>query len=226
MKLLTNRYYNTLTSTGSDPETVTVLDGVTTTTTDDGYAPVVGGLTGVVFEDLNGNGTQETGEAGIADVDVTITDVNGNETTATTDANGTWTATDIPVGAADIDVDETTLPTDITNTLTSTGSDPETVTVLDGVTTTTTDDGYAPVVGGLTGVVFEDLNGNGTQETGEAGIADVDVTITDVNGNETTATTDANGTWTATDIPVGAADIDVDETTLPTDIKNTLTSTG
>ncbi|PSG95184.1 SdrD B-like domain-containing protein, partial [Mesoflavibacter zeaxanthinifaciens] len=94
-------------------------------------------------EDTNGNGVQDAGEEGIAGVDVVVTDVDGNPTTVTTDANGDWTATDIPVGDATVDVDETTLPADITDTLTTTGSDPETVTVVEG-TNTTTDDGYAP----------------------------------------------------------------------------------
>ncbi|PSG87362.1 SdrD B-like domain-containing protein, partial [Mesoflavibacter zeaxanthinifaciens] len=135
-----------LTTTGSDPETVTVVEGVDTATTDDGYAPAVGDVSGTVFEDTNGNGVQDAGEAGIAGVEVIITDVDGNPTTVTTDANGDWTATDIPVGDATVDVDETSLPADITDTLTTTGSDPETVTVVEG-TNTTTDDGYAPALG-------------------------------------------------------------------------------
>ncbi|WP_452225720.1 SdrD B-like domain-containing protein, partial [Lacinutrix cladophorae] len=119
------------------------------------------------------------------------------ETTVTTGTDGSWTATDIPVGDAEIDVDETTLPADITDTLTTGTSDPETVTVLEGVETATTDDGYAPVVGDLTGVVFEDLNGDGVQDPGEEGIEGVEVVITDVNGDETTVTTGTDGSWTA-----------------------------
>ncbi|WP_036227629.1 beta strand repeat-containing protein, partial [Mesoflavibacter zeaxanthinifaciens] len=215
---------DTLTTTGSDPETVTVVDG-TNATTDDGYAPALGDLSGTVFEDTNGNGVQDAGEAGIAGVDVVVTDVDGNPTTVTTDANGDWTATDIPVGDATVDVDETTLPADITDTLTTTGSDPETVTVVEG-TNTTTDDGYAPALGDLSGTVFEDTNGNGVQDAGEAGIAGVDVVVTDVDGNPTTVTTDANGDWTLNDVALGDATVDVDETTLPADITDTLTTTG
>ncbi|WP_281848085.1 hypothetical protein, partial [Olleya namhaensis] len=66
-----------------------------------------------------------------------------------------------------------TLPAEITDTLTTTDSDPETVTVLEGVATETTDDGFAPVTSGLTGVVFEDTNNNGVQDAGEEGIAGV-----------------------------------------------------
>ncbi|MFD2542110.1 SdrD B-like domain-containing protein, partial [Lacinutrix gracilariae] len=216
---------NTLTTTGSDPETIIVADG-TNATEDDGYAPAVGDLSGVVFEDINGNGIQDADEEGIEGVDVVITDIDGNETTVTTGTDGTWTATDLPIGAADIDVDETTLPADVSDTLTTTGSDPETVTVLEDEETETTNDGYAPVTAELTGIVFEDTNGNGIQDADEAGIEGVSVVITDVNNNETTVTTGTDGTWTATDIPVGEATVNVDETTLPADITDTLTTTG
>ncbi|MCP4054657.1 MAG: hypothetical protein GY739_16710, partial [Mesoflavibacter sp.] len=157
---------------------------------DDNINSCLGDLSGTVFEDTNGNGVQDAGEAGISGVTVTITDVDNNPTTVTTDANGDWTATDIPVGDATVDVDETTLPADITDTLTTTGSDPETVTVVEG-SNTTTDDGYAPAVGDVSGTVFEDTNGNGVQDPGEEGIAGVDVVVTDVYGNPTTVTTDA-----------------------------------
>ena len=113
--------------------------------------PVTAELTGVVFEDTNGNGVQDPGEDGIPGVDVVITDINGTPTTVTTGADGSWSLNGLPLGDATVDVDETTLPADITDTLTTTGSDPETVTVVDG-TTATTDDGYAPAVGDLTGV--------------------------------------------------------------------------
>ncbi|WP_452226360.1 hypothetical protein, partial [Lacinutrix cladophorae] len=76
-----------------------------------------------------------------------------DETTVTTGTDGSWTATDIPVGDAEVDVDETTLPADVSGTLTTGTSDPETVTVLEGVETATTDDGYEPVTAELTGVV-------------------------------------------------------------------------
>ncbi|WP_452222394.1 T9SS type B sorting domain-containing protein, partial [Lacinutrix salivirga] len=50
-----------------------------------------------------------------------------------------------PLGDATVDVEENTLPADIDPTLTTTGSDPETVTVVDG-TTASTNDGYAPIM--------------------------------------------------------------------------------
>ncbi|WP_452221531.1 Ig-like domain-containing protein, partial [Lacinutrix salivirga] len=70
--------------------------------------------------------------------DYTITDADGDESTATV------TVTVNPI----VDVEENTLPADIDPTLTTTGSDPETVTVVDG-TTASTNDGYAPILGDI-----------------------------------------------------------------------------
>ena len=108
----------------------------------------------LLFEDTNGNGVQDPGEDGVPGVDVVITDVDGNPTTVTTGADGSWTATDIPVGDATIDVDETTLPSDVSDTLTTTGSDPETVTVVDGTSTATTDDGICASNGRINSVLY------------------------------------------------------------------------
>ncbi|WP_055443113.1 SdrD B-like domain-containing protein [Lacinutrix himadriensis] len=130
--------------------------------TDDMVNGCFGDITGVVFEDLNGNGTQDTGELGIEGVEVDITDVNNVTTTETTGPDGSWTASDIPLGETDINVDETTLPADITDTLTTTNSDPETITVVTGANTTT-DDGYAPVVGGLTELYSKTLRKRNTR---------------------------------------------------------------
>ena len=341
-----------------------------------------GTVTGVVFEDTNGNGTKDPGEDGIPNVEVVITDSNGNPQTVTTDSNGEYSAS-VPPGPTVIDVDETTLPPDAEQTA---GTDPTSVDVpsggsvsdadgyqfptgapsrapvspgphggvessmpskqptaspapsggekgsiagsvtcieegntmsplsgvtielldsnLDVVASTTTngngdyeftevapgsyfvsesnseecpnnvsdqdddpdgdqtdsdttvddligvtvspgesdtgnnfvDSNTAPSestaspspsasptgspTGTVTGVVFEDTNGNGTKDPGEDGIPNVEVVITDSNGNPQTVTTDSNGEYSAS-VPPGPTVIDVDETTLPPDAEQT-----
>ena len=72
----------------------------------DGYQ-LRGTLTGIVFEDTNGDGDQDGGELGIANIDVVVTDFLGNATTVVTNGSGVWTLTAIPDGGdATIDVDE------------------------------------------------------------------------------------------------------------------------
>ncbi|WP_317126909.1 beta strand repeat-containing protein, partial [Nonlabens xiamenensis] len=172
-----------------------------------------GRVLGTVFNDANGNGVQDPGEAGLGGVSVDIVDSNGNPQTVVTAADGSWTA-QVPAGDTDIDVDETTLPAG--SALTTVGSDPETVTVVAGTDTSSTDDGYTvPTLDGtVSGVVFNDANGNGVQDPGEAGLGGVSVDIVDSNGNPQTVVTAADGSWTA-QVPAGDTDIDVDETTLP-----------
>ena len=201
-----------------------------------------GTVTGVVFEDTDGNGMKDPGEDGIPGVEVVITDSNGDPQTVTTDSNGEYTAV-VPPGPTIVDVDETTLP-DPDSTQTA-GTDPtsfdvppgETVSDFDGFQsptgTPTGSPTKAPIATGsptasptatetgtVTGVIYEDTNGNGVKDTEEDGIPNVEVVITDSNGDSQTVTTDSNGEYTAV-VPPGVTVIDIDETTLPPDAERT-----
>jgi hypothetical protein len=61
-------------------------------------------ITGTVFDDKNGNGTQDAGEPGLAGLTVTITEVgflNGFTGTAVTDQSGTYSIDSTGMGATD-----------------------------------------------------------------------------------------------------------------------------
>jgi hypothetical protein len=67
-------------------------------------------VSGVIFDDENGNGSQDTGEAGIAGATVTLTGGEAGVSvalvrTTTTDAEGVYTFTGVPVGQYTIHVD-------------------------------------------------------------------------------------------------------------------------
>ncbi|WP_105017666.1 SdrD B-like domain-containing protein [Nonlabens tegetincola] len=64
----------------------------------------------VVYNDVNGNGTQDAGEPGIENVEVTITDSAGQAVTVQTDATGTYTAQVAAPGTASVDIDDADLP--------------------------------------------------------------------------------------------------------------------
>ena len=74
--------------------TVTDINGVTADAVIDITILPTSSISGTVFEDANGNGIQDAGEAGIAGVEVTLVgeDINGNavELTVLTDANGNY----------------------------------------------------------------------------------------------------------------------------------------
>ncbi|PQJ21307.1 hypothetical protein BST94_04680 [Nonlabens xylanidelens] len=196
---------------GTDPTTVTVVSGTTVPEEENGFN-TPGTIEGLVYDDVNGNGTQDAGEPGLSGVDVLITDEDGNAQTVTTDANGAYTAIVVAAGDATVDIDETTLPTGAVQTE---GTDPTTVTVVSGTTVPEEENGFN-TPGTIEGLVYDDVNGNGTQDAGEPGLSGVDVLITDEDGNAQTVTTDANGAYTATVVAAGDATVDIDETTLPT----------
>lgn len=100
--------------------------------------PTLGTVTGTVFGDTNGNGTQDGGETGIAGVTVHVT-VGAVVRSGTTNASGAWTATSVPVGTATVDVDDTTLPAGLVRTA---GSDPTSVVVIGGGTVSAGAVGY------------------------------------------------------------------------------------
>ena len=125
---------------GTNPTTVSVPVGGTASDID-GYerAATSGRAIGVVYEDTNGNGTQDIGESGIQGVTVNITDSLGNTQTVVTDVNGAYTAT-VPAGDTLIDLDESTLPGGTTITE---GTEPTVITVPAGGTASDID-GYEP----------------------------------------------------------------------------------
>lgn len=156
-----------------------------------------------VWEDLNANGTQETGEPGIAGVNVSLYDCSDNLiATATTDANGFYVFTGldaddyyvvfnapsgyqpspIDVGADDMDSDA-----DMTTGKTA-------CTTLDlNESDRTWDAGfYRPAsIGDL---VWQDINSDGIQESGEPGIAAITVNLYNCeNTLIATTTTDSSG---------------------------------
>jgi fimbrial isopeptide formation D2 family protein len=309
------------TGTTSNPATLSVTVGPATR----------GDVTGVVFRDDNGNGTQDAGEPGISNVSVLVT--NGSFTqTAVTDSSGKYVAVGVPAGTTTVDVVESTLPAGFVATVAT--ADPSSVTVVAGQSNDAGVDGYrpkpplatgdtattplntpvtipvlgndsasgpntldpssvrfptagqpagstvspdgktitvpgegqyeiqsdgtvrftpepgftgtttpvrytvndnrgqpsnpapitvnvgAPTKGDVTGTIFQDTNGNGTQDAGEPGLPGVSVIVT--NGSFTqTVVTDSSGKYTAVGVPVGTATVDVVDSTLPAGVTQT-----
>jgi gliding motility-associated-like protein len=202
---------------GTDPTMTLVVPNAITFSENDGFfvpdPNETGTLTGHLYLDVNGNGTQDAGELDLADVDVLITDSQNNTQTVTTDANGDWSVI-VPTGNTESDIDETDtdFPTGATQTE---GTDPTMTLVVPNAITFSENDGFFVPdpndTGTLTGHLYLDANGNGTQDAGELDLADVDVLITDSQNNIQTVTTDANGDWTVI-VPTGNTESDIDET--------------
>ena len=170
--------------------------------------PVDGDVIGHLYLDTNNNGVQDAGEPDLPNVDVIVTDSNGDVQTVTSDADGNWTAT-VPAGATTADVDETDVDYPAGSTQTE-GDDPTSVTALAGETVDAGNDGYY-LPGDVFGHLYLDENNNGVQDAGEPDLANVDVIVTDSNGDTQTVASDADGNWMAI-VPAGTTSADVDET--------------
>lgn len=208
-----------------EPDTTTTVNTATSsgayfvsgrpTNSDSGTATVTidprGSIGDLVWWDINANGIKEVSEPGLANVLVTLD--NGAQTR--TDANGAYLFTNLANGTYTVTVDTATLPW----TTFSQTKDPDansnnasTVTINnnDGLSTNDSyldrDFGYDSALNVISGMVFQDNNGNGIQDSGEIHLSGVTVTLS--GASSATTTTDssgyyrfgslANGTYTVT----------------------------
>lgn len=158
---------------------------------------------GTVFTDINGNGTHDSGEPGVAgrtvfvDVDGSGHPDSGNPST-TTDASGNYTITGVPAGNYKV---EEVLPSGIVAT-----------TALQTISFTTNmapaNVNFGEAIPSISGTVFTDLNADGKLDPGDPGLAGRTVFI-DKDGtgkpdsNNPSTTTDANGNYSFSLLPAG-----------------------
>ncbi len=181
--------------------------------------PTGGSISGTVFTDVNGNGKQDAGDTGIASVTV-YNDANNNgkqdagEVGTVTAADGTYTLSNLSAGAYLI---RQILPSGDTQDFPTQGFGNHVTLATNQVVTGTNfgDKGSTvqppppPTGGSISGTVFTDVNGNGKQDSGDTGIANVTV-YNDANNNgkldagEVSTVTAANGTYTLSNLPAGA----------------------
>ena len=219
--------------------TYTLNEGDEDLTADAGIVQL-GKLGNLVWEDTNGNGLQDLGEPGIGAIDVTIsgttatgTDIttivpNATIQTSSTPATlGEYCFTDLPpgdykvtfgtpTGMVTTTLDVNTNGNDATDSDANAMSMSTPTNIESGEEDNTHDAGfYTPAK--LGNLVWEDLNGNGIQDTGEPGIAGIDVTISGTTGDgtdittvvpnatiQTSSATATLGEYCFTDLPPGA----------------------
>ncbi len=165
-------------------------------------------LSGIVFNDANGNGIQDAGEPGLPNIYVIVagqwiqTDPNGIYGLYV--ADGTWNV--------DIYVNSTwtqTFPVSPTSYI---------ETVAGGTVLSNLNFGLQSNQTTITGTVFNDANNNGVQDAGENGIANIWVEV-----GWYWAMTDANGVYTVA-VPVGTYNVEL--WTIPASATLTVPSSG
>ncbi|HUG89238.1 MAG TPA: ice-binding family protein, partial [Planctomycetaceae bacterium] len=172
--------------------------------TDVDCAQATSSISGVKFNDLNGDGIRQAGEDGLPGLTVFL-DTNGNgsldagEKQTTTDADGSYSFTGLNAGT--YLVRQSNLAD---SGLVQTSPNPDEITLGDDEDVTGVDFGDF-FVASISGTKFEDANGDGVRNDGEGGLPGVTVFL-DANGNgtldmgETSTTTDANGDYTFTNL--------------------------
>ena len=203
-------------TTSGTTGTYTLASGDNNTTVDAGlYQPAA--LGDFVWKDLNGNGIQDAGEPGIANVTVNLLGPTGSSVlaTTTTDSNGLYHFTNLVPGTYRVEFVQpsgysfspATQGSDTakdSNADTTSGITTTSFTLASGDNNTTVDAGlYQPAA--LGDFVWKDLNGNGIQDAGEPGIANVTVNLLGPTGSSVlaTTTTDANGLYHFTNLVPG-----------------------
>jgi uncharacterized repeat protein (TIGR01451 family) len=202
--------------TTRDPLTVTLGIGQVYTEADFGFT-AYGRITGLVWEDRNGDTLADLLEPGWDNVRLILNTPSGQVTTTTT-GGGYYIFRSLPSGAYTVTVDGSTIPPGYNLT---TGV----ITITADLGVGQSDDGnnfgYRGV-GVIGDFVWRDLDGDGVQDGGaETGIPDITVWLyTDANGNGridpsdtllSTTATDASGNYSFTELAPGAYLVDVDQ---------------
>ncbi|MGD9100577.1 MAG: SdrD B-like domain-containing protein, partial [Anaerolineae bacterium] len=157
---------------------------------------LTGTISGVVFNDWDGSGYQDSGEDGLGGVLVELVDIDGNVVmTTTTVGDGTYVFTDVPAAPYTVRENDPDGFVSTTNNVLPISMAPG------GAATANFGDQLA---GTVSGAVFNDLDGNGVQDPGEGGIGVVVVELVDIDGNVVMSTTTAgNGSYVFSGVEPG-----------------------
>jgi protocatechuate 3,4-dioxygenase beta subunit len=195
---------NGWTKTTSDPSDITAVSGQDVSNIDFGNFQNVS-ISGQKYNDMNGNGTKDAGDAGLSGWTIFL-DANGNgtldggEASTVTDGIGNYSFTNLMPGT--YKVREV-----VQNGWVRTSTNPTDIVATSGGTFTNVDFGNYRLVS-ISGKKYNDMNGNGVLDAGDAGLPNWTIFL-DANGNgtldggETNVQTDANGDYSFQNIMAG-----------------------
>ena len=196
---------------------------------DFGFTGATGTIGDTVYRDNNSDGTQNEGEPGIPNVEVTLTRPGADnqlgtddDTTDTTTTNnqGIYSFPNLPIGNYQVVVNS---PPDGLSP-TQTPSNP--ISLQANQTFNDADFGFSPSSVGVIGdLVFFDNNGDSIRNGNEIGISGINLILRDSNGNEVARTTTGeNGIYNFFNVPPGTYTVTIENP--PQGLTPTLTQTG
>jgi protocatechuate 3,4-dioxygenase beta subunit len=234
-------------NTGTSKTDIIVLPAATTDLTwDMGIVSTTRASLGdFVWNDVDMNGRQDTGEPGVAGVLVTLYNSSNVAVASTvTDANGYYLFSNVlpgtySVGFSNIPASSSFTIQNAGVATAATNSDPDpatgktaTFTLVGGQSKTDIDAGLVSLKASVGDYVWQDSNGNGIQDAGEPPVAGVTVILyNSANQPIASAVTDGNGYYLINNIPVpaGGDNYTIGFSDIPTDnfftVKNAAGST-
>jgi hypothetical protein len=160
----------------------------------------LGSIAGTKFNDANGNGARDAGEAGVSGVTIQLRNAAGQVSSTTTDTSGNFSFTGLGAGSY---VLSEVVPAGSVQTLPGGGAGIN-ITLTSGQNAT----GFlfgnqvaAPA--SIAGAKFNDANGNGVRDTGEPGLPGVSIQLKTPSGQTLAATSDASGAFSFTGLAAG-----------------------
>ncbi len=166
---------------------------------------LTGTITGTKFLDANGNGVRDAGETGLAGVTITrtssINDTAASQLSVVTDAQGNFTFANVPFGTFTL---SETVPAGFTQTAPPVPGTSQAVINFAQRSVSGVLFGNRPVGGTISGVKFNDVNGNGVRDGDEPGLSGVTIRVTDAAGAVSTTTSDAAGGFSVTGLAAGS----------------------
>lgn len=208
---------------GTNPLPLTLAISQALVTADFGYRdPRTASIGGLIFNDLNGNGQVDSSESGLNDVRIFL-DSNGNGSydagePATLSAGGlAYVLPNLASGTYVVRIDANSLPADFVLTA---GGDSLSVSLPVAGMVTDANFGFQQRNSSIGELLFNDINGNGTLDAGEPGLAEATLFL-DLNGdgalggNEPSQSTDGNGLFSFIGLAAGNYSLVIIETSLP-----------
>lgn len=167
---------------------------------------LTGTISGLKFNDINGNGVRDAGEPGLAGVTIVITPFPADGgiqpvEPAVTGADGTFLFSNVALGRYTL---FEIVPTGFEQTAPPA---PGSFTVILSAAQRNSADnlfGNRAVGAAVSGTKFNDADGNGARDTGEVGIAGVTIRLTPASGTALTTTTDSSGNFSFTGLEAGS----------------------